>query len=373
MTLRSVIFFIDRGHPQAVDSVDDQGNTVAADQQYSEIVQVTALINVTDPTDTLGYRLGVKRGVDGTATRTDHPDESIIAKLDKSANASFITGFDLDNNGELDTGNTSAGTATSDIRIGVAEFGGTLTTNDYLILDNTEIVKVSELISTDIQALRVTDGGTPATEVFRVDSTTGNTKLNGRLSVGQGFDKFVVEGTNGNTDIAGTLTVNTLKVRGATVEGVEFFRLTNGGSTSITERTTLEVDTATGDLTINGGDIKIFGEDGTTEKLTFENSSGDLTVTGTLSAVGDGTATFGGDITVTGDITINGGDLTVNSGGDEIFAVDDTGGMTIASIENYITRTGGHSELPAEQLVQTEPNVNYLSMQVKILLSNYHH
>ena len=355
------LLLIDRGHPQAVDSVDDQGNTVAADQQYSEIVQVTALINVTDPTDTLGYRLGVKRGQDGTSTRTDHPDESIIAKLDKSANASFITGFDLDNDGELDTGNTSAGTATADIRIGVAEFGGTLTTNDYLILDNTEIVKVAELISTDIQALRVTDGGNPATEVFRVDSTTGNTKLNGRLSVGQGFDKFVVEGTNGNTDIAGTLTVNnTLKVRGATVEGVEFFRLTNGGSTSITERTTLEVDTATGDLTINGGDIKIFGEDGTTEKLTFENSSGDLTVTGTLSAVGDGTATFGGDITVTGDITINGGDLTVNSGGDEIFAVDDTGGMTIASIENYITRTGGRKwEYSAEQLVQTEPNVNY--------------
>ena len=356
------LLLIDRGHPQAVDSVDSNGATVAADQQYSEIVQVTALINVTDPTDTLGYRLGVKRGVDGTSTRTDHPDESIIAKLDKSANASYITGFDLDNDGELDTGNTSAGTSTADIRIGVAEFGGTLTTNDYLILDNTEIVKVAELISTDIQSLRVTDGGSPATEVFRVDSTTGNTKLNGRLSVGQGFDKFVVEGTNGNTDIAGTLTVNnTLTVRGATVEQVEYFRLTNGGSTSITERTTLEVDTATGDLTINGGDIKIFGEDGTTEKLTFENSSGDLTVTGTLSAVGDGTATFGGDITVTGDITINGGDLTVNSGGDEIFAVDETGGMTIASIDNYITRTGGRKwEYTAEQLVTIpKPNVNY--------------
>ena len=34
--------------------------------------------------------------------------------------------------------------------------------------------------------------------------------------------------------------------------------------------------------------------------------------------------------------------------------------MTIASIENYITRTGGRKwEYTAEQLVQTEPNVNY--------------
>ena len=181
------------------------------------------------------------------------------------------------------------------------------------------------------------------------------------MSVGQGFDKFVVEGTNGNTNIAGTLTVNnTLTVRGATVENVEFFRLTNGGSTNVTERTTLEVDTATGDLTINGGDINIFGEDGTTEKLTFENSSGDLTITGTLSAVGDGTATFGGDITVTGDVTINGGDLTVNSDGDEIFAVDNTGGMTIARIENYITRTGGRTwKYSTAEITQAEPNVNY--------------
>ena len=31
------LLLIDRGHPQAVDSVDDQGNTVAADQQYSEL------------------------------------------------------------------------------------------------------------------------------------------------------------------------------------------------------------------------------------------------------------------------------------------------------------------------------------------------
>ena len=370
------ILLIDRGHPDAPDSVDENGATVSADQQYSEILQVTALINVTDPTDTLGYRLGVKRGLEGTSTRIDHPDNSIIAKFDKSANASFITGFDLDNDGELDTGSTSAGTATADIRIGVAEFGGTLTTNDYLILDDIEIVKVSELISTDIQALIVTDGGAPATEVFRVDSTTGNTKLNGTLSVGQGFNKFVVEGPSGNTTVKGTVTINnTLKVRGSTVEQTEFFTLTNGGSTTVTERTTLEVDTATGDLNINGGDINIFGQDGSTPKLTLENASGDLTVTGRLSATGTGTSQFGGAVLIGGafgttdtnfayneeaDLTINGGNLTINSGGVEKFAVNTNGSMTVAGIQNYISQTGGRRwDYTDNNNVQLVSNVNY--------------
>ena len=63
---------------------------------------------------------------------------------------------------------------TTNVRIGVAEFGGVLTTSDYLLLSDTEIVKVVDLISTEIKSLIVTDGGDPENdskyrdEVFEV-------------------------------------------------------------------------------------------------------------------------------------------------------------------------------------------------------------
>ena len=453
------LLLIERGNINSPDGTDANGATVAKDEEQNEIVRVEGLINITNPTDPDGYRLSVSRGLDGTTKRIDHPDDCVIAKLDKQVNATFITGFDLNNNGELDpissllisdldinslvsdgtsiltinwgnsktnadlsidygesiaisgstiselngewivqSGLTPSGTSctvkiggdlaaatvlwssqpteaemriksasnlvddTADVRIGVAEFGGVLTTSDYLLLSDAEIVKVKSLISTEVKSLIITDGGDPENKTFEVQSLTGNTILQGNLGVGQGYNKLTVNGNTGDTTIAGKLTIeNTFTLNGSVVEDTEWFRLTNGGATGIPLRTTLEVDTATGDLTINGGDIDIFGEDGTTPRLTFDNSSGDFTTYGSFSALGTGTSTFGGSITTTGDLTINGGDLTINSGGNKIFSVENDGAVNIAGISNYFTQTGGRKwEYSANFEIDAEVNTNYV-------------
>ena len=453
------LLLIERGHASSPNGLNPDGSTLAKDENQNEIVRVEGLINVTNGNDPDGYRLAVSRGLDGTTKRTDHPQDTVIAKLDKQVNATYITGFDFDNNDELDPisdllisdldiatlvsdgtdiltinwgngrtnddlsieygesiaisgsttsefngewivqsgltptgtsctvkigGNLAAGSVlwssqpteaelriksasnliddTQNVRIGVAEFGGVLTTSDYLLLSDTEIVKVVDLISTEIKSLIVTDGGDPENKTFEVQSLTGNTKLQGNLNVGQGFNKLTVSGLTGDTTIAGKLTIeDTFTLNGSVVEETQWFRLTNGGSSTIDKRTTLEVDTATGDLTINGGDIDIFGQDGTTPRLTFDNSSGDFTTYGSFSALGTGTSTFGGNILTQGDVTINGGDLTINSGGNKIFSVENDGAVNIAGISNYFTQTGGRKwEYSADFEIIAQPNTNYV-------------
>ncbi|AOV58526.1 short tail fiber protein [Synechococcus phage S-CAM3] len=469
------LILIDRGDAASPDSVDDQQQAVAGDQSQNEIVEVVGLTNITNPNDPNGFRLAVSRSVLATTARQDHPDGCVLNKLDQQTNASFITGFDFDSNGEIDpvssvlvldnqiqkialtagsdiaeitwqsetnstlnidygefirisgTSQTElngdwpvqssivAGSSvvevkinapaaateeylwtdldqgggeirvqsasglladTANVRIGVAEFGGVLTTNDYLLLTGTEIVKVVDLATTDIQSFIVTDGGEPESVNFKIESTTGNTFGSGDLNFGQGFNKFVVDGPTGNTDIAGTLTTeNTLTINGSTIENREFFTITNGGSTGTALRTTFQIDTATGNVTMNGGNINVFGVDGTTPRLTFNNSSGDFTTYGSFSALGSGTSKFGGAIQIGGafgttdtdfpynaaaDLTINGGDLTINQAGDTIFSVENDGRVNIAGISNYFTPSGGRKWLSSESsVVVAEANTNY--------------
>jgi len=455
------LLLIERGHASSPNGLNPNGTTLTKNENQNEIVRVEGLINITNGNDPDGYRLAVSRGLDGTTKRTDHPDDCVIAKLDKQVNATYITGFDLDLDDEIDPisslllsntdiagttlvstgndiltinwgnsktnadlsidygesiaisgsttselngewivqsgltptgtsctvkigGNLAAGTVLWDnepteaeirvksasnlidddqnVRIGVAEFGGVLTEFDYLLLSDTEIVKVVDLISTEIKSLIVTDGGDPENRTFEVQSLTGNTKLQGDLGVGQGYNKLTVNAVTGDTTIAGKLTIeDSFTLNGSVVEETEWFRLTNGGSNTITKRTTLEVDTATGDLTINGGDIDIFGDDGTTPRLKFVNSSGDFTSYGSFSALGTGTSTFGGDLVVTKDATINGGDLTINSGGNKIFSVENDGAVNIAGISNYFTQTGGRKwEYSADFEINAAVNTNYV-------------
>jgi hypothetical protein len=458
------LLLIERGNAASPESIDGGGLPVPISEIYNEIVEVVGLTNITNPNDPNGFRLAVSRAVDGTTARTDHPDGCVIAKLDKQTSASYITGFDFDEDGQIDPvssllvpdsaivkiaadgtdiititwqGETNdslgidygefiriSGTninalngdwpvqpsivgsesivqvkiaqaistteylwsdqdpgaeirinsasglleGTENVRIGVAEFGGVLTTNDYLLLSSCEIVKVVELVSTDIQSLIITDGGDPESTVFKVESTTGNTFAGGNLSVGQGFNKFTVAGATGNTTVAGTLTIeNTTKINGSTIEGQQFFTITNGGpslngdgSVAVPLRTTFQIDTATGDITSNGGGMRFFGVDGITPRLTFDNSSGDFTTYGSFSALGTGTSRFGGSLDVTGDVLIRGGDLTVNSNGDEIFGVDADGAVTVAGISNYFTQTGGRKwEYSADFVLEAAANVNY--------------
>ncbi len=357
------LILIERGNANSPDVVGIAPNEVTGlrNESRSEIVRVTGLINLTNPNDPSGYRLQVTRAQDGTSARIDHPDNCVIAKLIKQTNASYITGKDVNLDGVIDLPASGITAGSANVRIGVSEFGGILTTSDYLRLTGTEIVKVVNLVTTDIQSLIVTDGGFPESTVFKVESTTGNTYGNGSLNFGSGFNKFVVQGSSGNTSIAGTLTTeNTLKINGSTILNTEFFTITNGGSATVPLRTTFQIDTATGDVRMNGGNINIFGPDGTTNRLTFINSSGDLTTYGSLSALGTGVSTFGGDLVVGGDATINGGDLTVNSANVTKFKVSNNGSMTIAGIANYFSQTGGRKWLYSDNFViEAQANVNY--------------
>ena len=357
------LILLDRGNLASPDSIIVTGGGSVLglrDQAKSEIMRVVGLDNVSDPTSSEGFRISVTRAQEGTGDPStevagqrqgwiDHPDGCVIAKLDKQPAASFITGKDINLDGILDEPKSGINNSTANVRIGVAEFGGILSTLDYLRLDGSEIVGIADVISTDIQALIVNDGGSPAVENFRVDSTTGNTTIAGNVGIGLGFNQFNINGQNGNTNIAGTLTTeNTLTINGSTVVNQEFFTITNGGpsfeddGTTIATplRTTFEIDTANGNVTMNGGDLNIFADDGTTERLTL-TGAGDLTVYGSLSAEGDGLSTFGGPVQIAGDLTVNGGDLVVNQNGVEVFAVDDDGSVNIAGISNYFSSTGG--------------------------------
>ena len=357
------LILLDRGNAASPDSIIVTGGGSVLglrDQAKSEIMRIVGLDNVSDPTSSEGFRLSVTRAQEGTGDPStevagqrqgwiDHPDGCIIAKLDKQPAASFITGKDINLDGILDEPKSGINNSTANVRIGVAEFGGILSTLDYLRLDGAEIVGIADVISTDIQALIVNDGGSPAVENFRVNSTTGDTTIAGNVGIGLGFNQFNINGQNGNTNIAGTLTTeNTLTINGSTVVNQEFFTITNGGpsfeddGTTIATplRTTFEIDTANGNVTMNGGNLNIYAVDGTTERLTL-TGAGDLVVYGSLSAEGDGLSEFGGPVQIAGDLTVNGGDLVVNQNGIEVFAVDDDGSVNIAGISNYFSSTGG--------------------------------
>ena len=357
------LLLIDRSNAASPDVVGIGGNQVTGlrDESKSEIVRVVGLANLANPNDPLGYRLIVSRGQEGTQVRTDHPDNCVIARLIKQSNASYITGADLDLDGNLDIPSSGISNSPLNVRIGVAEFGGVITTRDYLRLSGSEFARVAALISTTPQSLSINDGGLPAAEVFKVESTTGDTYIFGDIKAGSGFNKFTVDSATGNTNIAGTLTTeNTLTINGSTIVNTQFFTITNGGSTGVPLRTTFQIDTATGDLTINGGNINIFGTDGTTPRLTFNNSSGDFTTYGSFSALGTGPSTFGGDLIVAGDAYINGGDLSISSEGEEIFSVSNDGAVKVAGIENYFTRTGGPKwEYISDTTITAQANVNY--------------
>ena len=373
------LLLIDRGDSASPDQVGVPPNQLTGlrTETKSEIVRIIGLANVANPSDPLGYRLIVNRGQEGTGTYTDHPDGCVIAKLSKQSNASFITGSDIDLDGNVDIPETGIGSNPGIIRIGVAEFGGSISTRDFIRLSSSEFVSVVDLISTAPQSLSVNDGGFPAAETFKVESTTGDTYIFGSIFAGNGFNKFTVDGPSGDTEIAGTLTTeNTLTINGSTINETQWFRITNGGATGTPLRTTLEVDTATGDLTINGGNMEFYGVDGTTPRLTFDNSSGDFQVYGAFSALGNGQASFGGPVIIgqyfgvdtpagwdyneEADLTINGGDLTVNSGGNTAFKVSNNGSLVVASIPNYITSTGAPKwKYKADAVITGEVNRSY--------------
>ena len=298
-----------------------------SNQANSEIVRVVEILNATNASDPLGYRVRVQRAQEGTTLRTDHPDNCPIVKLVKSENVSFITAA---------IGTGAAGTT---VNITTSEFGGSINVGDILRIDDTELFRITQVNTApdDIQGLRITDGGSPAVTTFEVLSTTGNTTIKGTLTVDETITlrgsttanaallkvtdgaatpitTFQVDSANGNTQILGNLSV-----------GTGFNKLTVNGTT--------------GNTVINGGDFNIFASDGTTSRLSLVNGTGNLTISGVIATNGTGTNTFAGDV------TLNGGDLIVNNGATKRFKVNNNGTIDLGGIDQYFSATGARKWL----------------------------
>jgi len=235
--------------------------------------------------------------------------------------------------------------------INLSEFGGSLKANDFLRIDNNELVRVTSVSNADPQGLFITDGGSPTQlTTFSVQSTTGNTIIGnpnisgtfgtGTLTVydtitfsgnsaidstaqrlvvtnGTTTETFSVRSADGLTNIAGALTVN------------NNFSITNGGTTFFS------VASTTGNTVIGNGNS------GT---LRVESNAGS-TSTSTGALVVDGGVGIGENLYVAGDAFIQGGDLTVSSSGTTRFKVNNNGSIDLGNITNFYTPTGGRKWL----------------------------
>jgi len=170
-----------------------------AETAHPEFLQITEIVRATAP-----YMIKVRRKPFGDITNqlTNHPDETAVYKVNVQFNSTWIE-LPLDNNG------------TSTDNVFLAEFGGSLNANDYIILsrdDDTgnsgEVIKVGASLQQNPYQFRISDGvdcDNPDLDVFTVDSTNGDTFIKGKLSVD---NSLVISGsckTLKNETITGSL------------------------------------------------------------------------------------------------------------------------------------------------------------------------
>ena len=303
--------------------------------------------------------------------RTDHPDNAKLIRYDLTDGASYINNpgglSDVANGVEtvLATGVFSGDVADGDL----FRFVTTAETNEL-----TEVVAIEQ---TSAQRFVVNDGGSPASEVFTVDSTNGNTYVQGNLDVyknirlhgsnvseidqlivynGDEVEKFVVDSADGETYIAGDL-----RVGSAGYESPNADRLV--------------VDADLGNISLRGGDFLITDDSKAVEKLYLQNSSGNLTISGLYTSTAPE-----GDNKLRANLVVNGGTFTLNTikldGSEEveqsIFQVDYLGPTTnvqkegavinFAGQNGFFTHTGGRKWRYIDASLESESlqsNVNY--------------
>jgi hypothetical protein len=348
-------------------------------EQYSELVQVIELTNLNDISD-LPLRIKVKRARNaltgeglmisgpnvGSSTgvyrylRTDHPDNAVLVKYTLANDVSYIdevSGLNNPGSGTVQT-------------IATGVFSGSVIPGDILRFSDSELANVNAINQTTNQLFRINDGGNPATTVFQVDSTTGNTVIAGTLDLNKTFtligssttnqdrfvitngttQRFAVDSATGNTCIFGNLGVGGSNCDRFTVDGSTSSTTLRGGNLLITDNN--PVDDGDGGL--------VFGQ-----KLFLQNTTGNLTISGTLTTEGSGTSTFAGDV------KINGGDLTVNkivSDGDggtleqKLFEIGNDGSMDFAGVNGFFTPSGARKWVyvgGGEDVIEGVANVNY--------------
>ena len=192
------------------------------------------------------YYLRVKRQPFGAfgAVLTNHPDTTPIYKVNVQFDATW---FEQPIPAASGSGNTS--------NFYLAEFGGNLTTNDYIIAsrdDSTgtfEYVKVQTPLSEEVQKFRINNGED-------CDDTAG--------------DVFVVNSVTGETTIGGNVTINnTLKIAGGcgTINQVAFEAVATSGSKVLNSVNVTSTDDTIADI-LPGDVIRVTTNEAAIEVLT---------------------------------------------------------------------------------------------------------
>jgi len=350
-------------------AVEGQNTTVSpVGQQYSELVQVTELTNLNNVSD-LPLRVKVRRARNALTSdglmigdvssptgykflRNDHPDNATLVRYNLSENVSFI-------NNEAGLSSTTGGTTQN---VSTGEFSGTVGIGDIFRFSDTELAFISAINQTSPQTFKITDGGAPAVTYFSVDSTNGNTIIDGTLTVNRtitlsgstsvGNQRLIVtDGTTNNNFIVESANGDVFATGNLNIGGSSYNKFTVNGSTGTT--------------TIRGGNLVITESSGTIERFTLQNTTGNLTISGTLTSLSSGVNTL------SGDLKVNGGDLTLNKviiNGDgttteqKLFEVINTGAMNFANQNGFFTPSGARKWVyvpGGEEIYNAQSNVNY--------------
>ena len=187
---------------------------------YPEFLKVLELTRI----NTAPYYIKVERKPFGTFTGQveTHPDTTPIYKVNVQFDSTW-TEQALDADGPEDN-------------VYLAEFGGDLNPNDYVIVDREdtnndgtfdqgEILKVLTSLNQQVQKFRISDCGTPDKDVFIVDSTTGDTYIGGEVTIENSVN---INGGCSTTD-RGTITGNITPATGSILVDT----ITNISSTDI--------------------------------------------------------------------------------------------------------------------------------------------
>ena len=314
----------------------------------SEIVEVVAPGPGQNPSSG-AYEIPVARGAECTTAAT-HNDNTIITKLEKTTNATFLT----------------ANITNSQQDVTLGEFGGAFEIGDYLRFSagetcpSGEFVKIFDISLSDAKDFRINDGD--GNDRFVVDSVCGAVTstltdvCDFTVQLTTNDNQFIVASNTSSTPELtisrdGTLTIvgdgalsTPAAVLGgtgsATFTGDLLITSTNANDTTLNNGR-LKLTQSSGDLDIAGGidldgNIRVYtGSTGInftgTPTLQFTTSNSNLTInsgtTPTLQFVG-----ASGDLTITGDFTVNG---TVTT------KIKADGSIDIGGVENYFTTTGG--------------------------------
>ena len=191
-------------------------NSSVSASGHPEIVQVVELTR----TLVAPYYIKVKRQPLGTYTAIldNHPDRTVIYKVNVQFDATW-TEQALDNTGPQDN-------------VYLSEFGGTLTNNDYVIIDREdtngdgifnqgEVIKVVTPLSAEEQKFRISkDCSDVANDVFVVNSVTGDTTILGNTTINNSLKIAGGCGTISTIEFTGDITAGTKLITNVVVTSV---------------------------------------------------------------------------------------------------------------------------------------------------------